>query len=129
MQTDTCASCGIQFGMPDNYTAARRKDGKRFYCPNGHRLTYGDGENEEIRRERDRLKQQVARAEDYADHHKRSAAAYQGQVTKLKKRAKAGVCSCCNRTFQNLADHMKTKHADMNPEAPLKVIDGARADG
>lgn len=29
---------------------------------------------------------------------------------RLRKRASAGVCPCCNRTFSQLARHMQTKH-------------------
>lgn len=32
--------------------------------------------------------------------------------TRTRNRIAAGVCPCCNRTFQNLADHMRTLHAD-----------------
>ncbi len=33
-------------------------------------------------------------------------------MTKVKKRAANGVCPCCNRTFSDLARHMKAKHPD-----------------
>ena len=42
----------------------------------------------------------------------RSAAAYKGHLTRVKRRVGNGVCPCCNRTFKNLADHMTTKHPD-----------------
>ena len=41
-----------------------------------------------------------------------SLQATKGVVTRLKKRAIAGVCPCCNRTFQQLAAHMAHKHPD-----------------
>jgi hypothetical protein len=47
----------------------------------------------------------------------RSAAAAKGNVTKLRKRAAAGVCPCCNRTFLALQKHMAHKHPDFRAEA------------
>jgi hypothetical protein len=34
------------------------------------------------------------------------------KTKRIEKRIHAGVCPCCNRTFQNLARHMNTKHPD-----------------
>ena len=56
----------------------------------------------------------------------RRASAARGQVTKLKNRAAAGVCPCCNRQFQNLKNHMATKHPEFNAPENLKVIEGGR---
>jgi hypothetical protein len=33
-------------------------------------------------------------------------------VTRLKNRAAAGLCTCCNRSFQNLRKHMEIKHPE-----------------
>ncbi|HEX9950777.1 MAG TPA: hypothetical protein VGB53_03340 [Rubricoccaceae bacterium] len=41
-----------------------------------------------------------------AERQKRRAAAQKGAHTRTKKRIAAGVCPCCNRTFQDLARHM-----------------------
>lgn len=42
--------------------------------------------------------------------------AARGQVTRLKNRAAAGVCPCCNRTFHQLVRHMAAKHPDFAAE-------------
>lgn len=117
-----CCGCGMEFYVPKRWLDDKRSTGKSFSCPNGCSLSYGDTTEDKLRRERDRLKQQVAERDDRIRHEqelnetlKRSRAAAQGQVTKLKKRAKAGVCPCCNRTFQNLASHMNNKHPDFDP--------------
>lgn len=39
-------------------------------------------------------------------------------------RAQGGACPCCNRTFADMARHMKTKHPDFDPN---KVVDIATA--
>lgn len=102
-------------------TARARGKSFVFFCPHGHEqfFTVGETEADKLRRERDQLKQQAARlieeasdARREADTERRRSAAARGQVTKLKKRAAAGVCPCCNRTFQDLARHMAGKHPE-----------------
>lgn len=107
-----CTSCGIHWAMPEWFFAARLDDNKTFYCPNGCPRYYppGGSKEDKLKAEVERLKNQCVRHRKEADDHRRSAAAQRGVVTKLKKRAAAGVCPCCNRTFQNLARHMKSQH-------------------
>ena len=114
-----CQSCGVIATCPETLFNSQREVGGYHHCCNGHAWGWSkDGcELANTRRERDRYKQQLARAEmevqeAYAAQveaeHK--AAASQRQVAKLTRRASAGVCPCCNRTFSALARHMKTKH-------------------
>ena len=118
LTTITCCTCAITFAVPDEWEARRREDHKGFFCPNGHSLTFtGKTEAENLREQLDAEK---ARAEFWrkerdrnaqrADAADRRAAAARGQVTKLKNRAAAGVCPCCNRSFVQLERHMSTKH-------------------
>lgn len=132
----TCFRCGILFGVPDCWEKARRGDKESFYCPNGHSQAFVTSEADKLRLERDRLKQQLACKDDDIARERRSRelaehreAAAKGQITKLKKRASVGVCPCCNRTFGNLASHMKIKHPafaadDVSNIVPIK---GAKA--
>lgn len=126
MKEETCCRCKTVFWMSDDIyrIALERRERFQFYCPNGHEQHYvaGQSEAEKLRLERDRLKQQLAqkddeikRQRDLREHEERRVSAAKGQITKLKKRAKAGTCPCCNRTFANMAAHMKTKHPDMDP--------------
>lgn len=115
----TCAECGIVFGIGAEYEVILRKKGTRFFCPNGHGLSFGESEADKLRRERDKLKQDQAWYEqrlkevrDEASFERRRVSAARGQITKLKKRAAAGVCPCCNRTFQDLARHMAGQHPE-----------------
>ncbi|MEG3193744.1 helix-turn-helix transcriptional regulator, partial [Lysobacter sp. D1-1-M9] len=41
---------------------------------------------------------------------------------KMRRRVMNGVCPCCNRSFQNLREHMQTKHADFGKEQTLKAL-------
>lgn len=115
-----CCNCKTNFWMNDtDYASFKRgAENQPFYCPYGHRQWFVRGETEEqkLRRERDRLKQQLAYKDDCIRHAERSANAYKGEVTRLKNRSAAGVCPCCNRTFKHLAAHMKTKHPEFNKD-------------
>jgi septal ring factor EnvC (AmiA/AmiB activator) len=124
-----CITCFIRFGVPVGFTARRRQDKQNFYCPNGHQMAYTESEADRIRRERDRLRQQLAERDDeiarqqrMREAAERQAAAARGQVTKLKNRASAGVCPCCNRTFRQLAAHMRQKHPTYMDEGTKELV-------
>lgn len=120
-QTIKCHVCACEFGMPtDFYQVAKRgADKVVFYCPYGHSAVFTKGETEAniLRRERDRLIQDAAYKDDrirelqaQRDLADRRVSAAKGQITKIKKRAAAGLCPCCNRHFTNLERHLGTKH-------------------
>lgn len=122
-----CCRCKTPFSIPDElYHAAKRSPEIWFWCPYGHKQHYSEGETEadKLRRERDRLAQQIAYKDDRIkslsearDTADRRAAAARGQVTKIKNRVGHGVCPCCNRTFENLARHINSKHPTFVAEA------------
>lgn len=128
MTWNDCYKCKSKMWIPDELNAAAlcNRGVIPFYCAYGHRQFYVEGETEadKLRRERDRLAQQIAerddriRAErDRADAAERRSAAARGQVTKIKNRVGAGVCPCCTRSFSNLRRHMETQHSDYRAEA------------
>jgi hypothetical protein len=111
----SCVTCGVWFGFTLEFENQRRLDTGWFYCPNGHPLHYAEGREEKVRREmqakvdaankRAEWEQAQARmAREEADRHKRALA-------RQTKRVNAGVCPHCNRTFKQLAAHMKCKHS------------------
>ena len=116
-----CASCGLSIFMSEEHEKILRQNQGSFYCLWGHSnvwpKTPTEAREDVLRRERDRLKQDaarlhenIARQAERAETAERRARAARGQVTRLKNRAAAGVCPCCNRQFQNLRRHMDTKH-------------------
>lgn len=122
-----CWQCNIRWAMPEEFVAQRRRDGKGFYCPNGHSCAYNETEADRIKREAEKkitsLQQSLAWAEESKRSWRESAEraenrlrATKGVVTKLKKRVGNGVCPCCNRTFSNLARHMHSQHPDFSEE-------------
>lgn len=118
-----CASCGMVFAITQDFEKRRREDGKGFYYPNGHSLSYGNSEIDKLRKKLGQVEENAvwwrARACDYeedAQREKRQKAAVKGQLTKFKKRVANGVCPCCNRTFANLSRHMANQHPDFAGE-------------
>lgn len=118
---DSCAECGILFGMPDQFNDKLRDNGKTFYCPNGHSLYYpGETDKAKITR----LEREKQQAREIADRAKADAKVFQEQVLaerkaklkareskkRLMKRIENGVCPKCNRSFSNLKRHIDSKH-------------------
>lgn len=142
-----CPICGVRYGLDETYynhrkSGAAAPDKRGWFCPNGCSLVVKTSDADKLRQERDRLKQQLAQKDDEikweresaerargdAEHQRHRANGYKGHATRITKRAKAGVCPCCNRTFVQLARHMATQHPQFTPEAPepvrLAVVNG-----
>jgi hypothetical protein len=114
---EDCVTCGTPFAWPKALYDARQRDGHSFYCPNGHSMCYGPGEAARLRKLLDeannrntQLAQQVRDAQIGEQDALGVALRAEKEAKRVRRRLQAGVCSCCNRTFQNLARHMATKH-------------------
>ena len=120
-----CGDCGIVFWAPEAVMADRQRTGKSWYCPNGHSRVYRETDVQKLQKQLDAEKFRREQAEREAEWAKAEARNHKTQRTKaqnaLKRvvtRVNAGVCPHCNRTFKQLAAHMKTKHPDVAPPAP-----------
>ena len=113
-----CIACGVVIAGPESTKKFRKADHKSFYCINGHRQFWPQKSDTERLREQLEEKERAlelsrnrtAIERSAKERAKRSAAAYKGQATKVKRRVANGVCPCCNRTFKDLARHMESKH-------------------
>lgn len=119
-----CCRCGEVFGIDGATHAVLKRSSKGFNCPFGHPLHYPQGKSkeeklqEELDRERRRRQSAEQNVAYYADEAKRErhrANGYKGHATRISRRVKHGVCPCCNRTFQDLARHMASKHPTFTP--------------
>ena len=137
---ENCCACGVSFLMPVTLNRSLRNTKASFYCPNGHGQSYTRSTADKMREENNRMKQRLAQKDDEikkkqqdaerqkrrAENLKRRLSAQKGVTTRLKKRAKAGLCPCCNRSFENLKRHMESQHKDWSPaltgEAPVAVF-------
>lgn len=122
-----CCSCGCLFAVPAGVHRRWRDDSRIwFFCPNGHRQHYTEGEIQRLRKLQENAEHRVRMAEKREQWAKEIARraeyrrrAIKGQLTKARKRIANGVCPCCNRTFQNVRRHMQRKHPDF-----LAEVDG-----
>src|SRR5687767_3418984 len=104
--------CGTPFMLPARLLNSARNAGHTIHCPHGHTIVWKETEADKLRRERDRLKQDTARLEDEAREARARAEKAERAAKRLKKRASAGTCPCCNRTFSNMSEHMKHQHPE-----------------
>lgn len=115
MITVECCACGCIFGMPSDLDAKFQEDAEKyFYCPNGHRQHYSESTAIKLRRELERKNNQLAQAQTTKIQLEVELTKVQRKLKRTETRVKNGVCPCCNRTFSDLANHMKSKH----PEFP-----------
>jgi hypothetical protein len=120
----TCGACHIPFAIPRDLHERLRNTGDKFWCPNGHGISYAETENDRLRvkaereeRWRREAQAQVTHERDQRQAAERSASAYRGRVTRLKNRAAAGICPCCTRHFENVQRHMESKHPGFTESA------------
>lgn len=101
-----------------------KRNGKEWFCLHGHGQVFVAGKTdaeklqEQLdaeRRRRQSAEQNIAYWQDEAKREKHRANGYKGHATRITKRAKAGVCPCCNRHFVALERHMASKHPDFTP--------------
>jgi len=123
MITEICCNCGIIFGMPSALQEALLSDSQKyFYCPNGHSQHYTKSKEtylcEQIERERKEHKKELEIMENkFLDE-----LSAKNKLERKLKRVDNGVCPCCNRTFKNLGQHMKTKHPKFKPSNKKKLL-------
>lgn len=117
---ENCCECGVTFAMTRDLYNRRRNDHKGFFCPNGHQQYYSS------KSEAEKLREQLKEKDQSLDYYRTAnnnlhnriteknheIRAHKAAKTRLKNRVKHGVCPCCNRTFKQLAEHMKQMHPE-----------------
>lgn len=119
-----CPVCGIHYAVDGEFMALKLERGGKWYCPNGHNLVFIETTADKLRKrlEEERKKNadqresinyfsgrltEVSKERDSATRNWKST---RTRLRKTKTRIANGVCPCCNRSFANIAAHMKTKH-------------------
>jgi hypothetical protein len=111
LEVTSCCECGVEFAAPARLLDTRREDHQNFYCPNGHTLHYpGKSKVERLQQQLDWANGRKTALADQLDASERSRRALRGVNTRMRNRVAAGMCPCCKRTFQNLAEHMSGQH-------------------
>ncbi len=131
LEAKSCPSCGLVYGVPKDWMAAKsrqhdRGEDVRWFCPNGHETVFArEAESVVLKRERDQLKQDNARMEEAVQVALRQAQEAKRVLKVQTRRTVAGVCPCCNRTFRQLATHMRHMH----PEEQATLLRPPQAKG
>lgn len=117
LDVSECITCGVVYGVSLEFEKARRGDGKTFYCPNGHSMTYGETDLTRAQKKAARLERDLASAQDSIAswrtrlaREEASKAAIKGHLTRARKRIQAGLCPECNVQFPDLEIHMQSAH-------------------
>lgn len=101
--------CGLDFAMTRQFYDETKRTGRGWYCPNGHSRIWGGPSTEA------ELRSAKAREQHLADQLQASvqeAERIRFELIRDRHRFANGVCPCCNRSFENVARHMQTKHPD-----------------
>lgn len=136
-----CYLCKEPMWMTRESWVTYKRSGQTFHCIHGHKQCFvaGKTDAQKLREELDAERQKRQRAEQNtaywedaareagkrAETERRRANGYKGFAAKITKRAKAGICPCCNRYFVKLARHMTAKHPTFTPlelETPAERI-------
>lgn len=109
--------CGVEHAIPQNMydNSFRQRDAGEpqtsIYCPLGHTWTFA-GESKVAQVERSLLQEQQRHDQTKAwlRDERNKLNAERSAKSRIKNRVANGVCPCCNRSFDNLRRHMKSKH-------------------
>lgn len=111
--------CGISFAVTREFYDHVKGIGACWHCPNGHsRIFTGPSEKQQLRE---------AKVRETALQDQLSAAirdAEQTRVALLRDRARfaAGVCPCCNRSFENVRRHMLGQHPEYDVSRVSRAV-------
>ena len=107
LSSETCCNCGIEFAMPASFQQKKRENGGSFYCPNGHGQHYSETEVDRLKKQLDAEQRKTAFERNQRRETEKQLAKARTKIARVNH----GVCPHCNRTFRQLAQHMKSKHA------------------
>lgn len=123
LETETCCNCGMVFAMPADYMKRRRNDHEYFYCPAGHAQHYtGATEAQKLKRDLERKESELTAARDRANRLMSERDAVAKAHRKMRTRVANGVCPCCNRSFENLRNHMQSQHPEYGQQQTLHAL-------
>lgn len=124
----TCPVCTILYGIPKQLEDRCRDRGESWYCPNGHSLHFTTTEAQRQRDRAEQLERRLRSTQDTADRwranaerERRSAIAYKGHLTRIRKRIANGVCpvpGCKRSGFAQVMRHIATAHPEWLHEHP-----------
>lgn len=117
LEVHACGSCGGVYGLPKEFCKKQREtgNGKGWYCPWCKTAWHYPQEETKLEKqiaETNRYRNFLAVERACHDQTKASLRSHKAAKTRIKNRIAKGICPCCNRYFNNLDHHMKSKHPD-----------------
>jgi RNase P subunit RPR2 len=129
-----CSECHAPFGITEHAEINYRRTHQAFHCPYCNASQYFPQESaveranrlkseaeQRLVRERAAFDQEKARLNELVAIKESQRRAEKGAKTKLKKRAAAGVCPCCQRSFENVRRHISHMHPEFVSEARVEA--------
>lgn len=111
--------CGHIIYLPSVRIKMLQRTHEHFYCTVCSKLQYWTDKSDieklkatlvTIIDQRDTARRMTNEQRAKVKQKTRQLAAQKGVTTRIKNRIANGVCPCCQRTFKNLARHMKGQH-------------------
>jgi len=109
-----CGECGGTYAINERYRALQYQKGGSWHCPYCQ-VGWGyanNNENAKLKRELENERRYKANALARANEEAAARLKAERALKRHKTRTKNGACPCCNRTFVQLARHIKTKHPE-----------------
>lgn len=109
-----CGGCGGTYAINERFRKQCADYGRSWVCPYckiGWGYS-GNGALERAQKELEAERSRKAAALERANAAEAERMRVEKAMKRMETRAAAGVCPCCNRTFQQLARHMTIKHPD-----------------
>ena len=119
----TSCCCRIEFGIPRDFYDDCNNYGTSFHCPKcGNSMVFREPETKRLRKEIKILNNKVNNADRQRREAENQKNAARKSHRKMRDRVKNGVCPCCNRSFENLLNHMRSKHPEFGNNKTLKQL-------
>lgn len=116
LEVINCWVCGCTFAMSSELKNSMKGREETLFCPKGCRLGLGEPhwkkDMQRLRESEGYYKQRAIEHRERAEQVERKLTATKGVVTRFKNRIAKGACPCCEQSFADLHDHMKTQHPD-----------------
>jgi DNA-binding transcriptional regulator YiaG len=111
------------YAAPESFfERLKSKKNSNWHCPRGHSIVFKDSELFKLKRELQTAHKRADEFQRRAAEQRERAESIGRSYKRVRERVKNGVCPCCNRTFENLARHMKTKHPEYGTHQQLRTI-------
>ncbi len=109
--SEECCNCHMVFAVPADFHRRAREKGTTFYCPNGHGQSYTETEVMMLKHQLEQKDAALSDTQVRLSEALEVIGKKNTEIRRMRVRIHAGVCPDCQRHFENLERHMKSKHS------------------